>query len=336
VIKQTELFDYTLAGTETRDRNPQTQACWYQSWLNDIGNGKCKGGWYDPLSTTPDIYVEQARQTILGGAKESLLHCYDYLDTDNPGIAVDSDSGVKYGKEDASALIQEVDGLQQMADLIASMKPQGILLAKKANEKPISDIGLLGEVGLLGIPFVASGDIKQNAAYFFTSHASNYNNLETVLNQCLKENNPFIFSSAFYNTLDEKIKMQFALDIEMSENTYLLRDKDGETTLLNDLFTMDESQLNIVRNKLIVPFGIQINAPRNVSLHLFVNENKTIEVMENFNNDPVIIKLIYKEKQKRKLKLGLPSNNKVEFREIGNKEYTIELAPRSLALISSN
>ena len=70
-------------GTETRDYTdkqwggtPQYEAYFIMRWLGGIGGTKCGGGWYDPYGTTEQTYVEQARQTILGGARESLLFCH--------------------------------------------------------------------------------------------------------------------------------------------------------------------------------------------------------------------------------------------------------------------
>src|ERR1035437_7217502 len=48
-------------------------------WLGGIGGAKCGGGWYDWLGTTEKTYLEQARMTILGGARESMLFCYGGL-----------------------------------------------------------------------------------------------------------------------------------------------------------------------------------------------------------------------------------------------------------------
>ena len=48
-------------------------------WLGGIGGPKCGGGWYDPFGTTERTYLEQARQTVLGGARESMLFCYGSL-----------------------------------------------------------------------------------------------------------------------------------------------------------------------------------------------------------------------------------------------------------------
>lgn len=84
--RQAALFGACWVGTETRDANPEPiQACWIMAWMNEITGGRCGGGWYDALDCTPEKFVEQAYYTILGGAKESLVHCYDYLLSDDPG-----------------------------------------------------------------------------------------------------------------------------------------------------------------------------------------------------------------------------------------------------------
>ncbi|MGB9596249.1 MAG: hypothetical protein ACPL7B_08210, partial [Candidatus Poribacteria bacterium] len=86
VIRETEDFDKIWVGTETRDpdnrhwgRKAQYEAYYIMRWLGVIGGEKTGGGWYDPYGTHPPTYVEQARQTILAGAKESLLFCYGSL-----------------------------------------------------------------------------------------------------------------------------------------------------------------------------------------------------------------------------------------------------------------
>ncbi len=86
VIKETADFDRIWVGTETRDYTdnrwggtPQYEGYFIMRWLGGIGGPKCGGGWYDPFGTTERTYVEQARQTILGGAAESMLFCYGAL-----------------------------------------------------------------------------------------------------------------------------------------------------------------------------------------------------------------------------------------------------------------
>ena len=84
--RQTGLFGECWIGTETRDANPEPlQACWIMAWMDALTGGRCGGGWYDALDCAPEKFVEQAYYTILGGARESLVHCYDYILADDPG-----------------------------------------------------------------------------------------------------------------------------------------------------------------------------------------------------------------------------------------------------------
>lgn len=83
---QAELFGKCWIGTETRDANPYPmQSCWIVDHTTKLTGGRCAGGWYDALDCSPDRFLLQAYYTILGGAKESLIHCYDYLLAENPG-----------------------------------------------------------------------------------------------------------------------------------------------------------------------------------------------------------------------------------------------------------
>lgn len=85
-IKQTALFGECWIGTETRDANPEPlQSCWIAAWTDSLTGGRCGGGWFDALDCSSDKFIEQARYTILGGAMESLVHCYDYLLADDHG-----------------------------------------------------------------------------------------------------------------------------------------------------------------------------------------------------------------------------------------------------------
>lgn len=117
-VPETELFGACWIGTETRDANPNPlQACWIMDWMDRQTNGKCGGGWYDPLDSKPAKYVEQARYTILGGARESLLHCYDYLAADDPGTTPFGEN-MSGGHACSAAFLVEADGLKLLADTL--------------------------------------------------------------------------------------------------------------------------------------------------------------------------------------------------------------------------
>lgn len=86
-VSQPRLFGACWAGTETRDANKDAmQGVHVLELLDGASGGRCLGGWYDALDCTAEKFIEQARYTILGGAKESLIHCYDYLLAEDPGI----------------------------------------------------------------------------------------------------------------------------------------------------------------------------------------------------------------------------------------------------------
>ena len=83
VTLETEAFDKIWVGTETRDRSQtgkvQYEGYFIMRWLEGIGGAKTGGGWFDPYQTSETNYVEQARQTILAGAPETVLFCYGAL-----------------------------------------------------------------------------------------------------------------------------------------------------------------------------------------------------------------------------------------------------------------
>ncbi len=124
-IVGTRLFGESWIGTETRDANPNpVQGCMLMDAMDRLTDGKCGGGWYDALDCTPEKFVEQARYTILGGARESLVHCYDYLIAADPGK---TPFGEKADRSHAcaAAFSREVDGLARLAELLRGAERTG-------------------------------------------------------------------------------------------------------------------------------------------------------------------------------------------------------------------
>ena len=118
-VRQAKLFGECWVGTETRDANPEPiQACWIMAWMDELTGGRCGGGWYDALDCTPEKFVEQAYYTILGGARESLVHCYDYVLAADPGR---TPFGEKAGNPGAcrAAFERAAAELRRLADVVA-------------------------------------------------------------------------------------------------------------------------------------------------------------------------------------------------------------------------
>jgi hypothetical protein len=113
--------------------NPAYHGCFIMRWFSSVAacqsNGETgtkfstRGGWFDTLGTNPESYIEQARQTILGGATESFLfEAGALMGVDGPG-----------GKADAEALRANMVELQHVAQQVGSRLPIGITAYKPPN-----------------------------------------------------------------------------------------------------------------------------------------------------------------------------------------------------------
>ena len=124
-VAGTEMFGACWIGTETRDANPDAvQGCCLMEAMDRLTGGKCGGGWYDALDCTPEKFIEQARYTILGGARESFVHCYDYLLAKDPGSTPFGEKA-KNPRACAEAFAREVEGLAKLADLLQGAERAG-------------------------------------------------------------------------------------------------------------------------------------------------------------------------------------------------------------------
>ena len=129
MVRQTADFDKIWTGTETRDpdqvkwgRKAQYEANFIMHWLNEIGSGKNGGGWFDPYGTSPETYVEQARQTVLGQAKEAVLFCYGSLQE-------------LTGPANVDKLRSDIPALFELAELVRGKPLKGILAHEAAEQR---------------------------------------------------------------------------------------------------------------------------------------------------------------------------------------------------------
>ncbi len=349
VLRETELFDHTWIGTETREpnsveagRRPQTSASWIQGWMNEVSAGKCGGAWYDPIDTTPETFLEQARQSIIGGARESLLHCYDYLATRTPGLAIHGkDTEIKHGLADAAAFKDEADSLQLLAETLAIMETYGVPVPKKPNDDTEQELYLPSFIGMLGIPVVASASLKDAETSFLGAQAASFPGIACHVASFRKEGRPLVVTTNLLDMVDvdddELLKKLHAASkderkgcvIEVDDSLSIVRCPDD----LWELMDMDQDALDRMRNRLLKPFGIEFHAPSRVSLHLFKSTSGFCEVVENFNDSPVNATLRFQSKAVRNLKLAVPTRDSAALTQDGDGSHTLVLQPRSLALL---
>ena len=287
VQRETAAFDRIWVGTETRDYTNrfhwggtvQYEGYFLMRWLGEIGKDKCGGGWFDWLGTTEPTFVEQARQTILAGARESALCCYGGL---NPGKESYFTGSVPWstptGAADTVAFCANAAELLATAREVQKRRPVGI-----AAYKPISSAGgpemrIFDFIGMLGLPLVPCHQFPTNAPVaFFPVHAFRDPNIVPEMNNFIKTGRPMLITKNLATLLAPKVNFD-------ATNVLVLTAPEPPDRLL----TLPQAQLDEVRVPLLAPLHVTFQAPNMVALYLFEPKGW---VIENFNNTPVTVVL---------------------------------------------
>lgn len=269
--RQTKMYDKTWVGTETRDpdnaewgRHPQYMAYFIMRWLGVNGGEKCGGGWFDPYGTSPATYVEQARQTILGGAREALLFCYGDLIGGN-------------GPANIEAFRAELPELFQLAALVKDQPIEGIHAPRPISSDPIGDAYFYDFAGMLGLPLVPSEilDPQAQSALLGAQVLKDPQAAEKIA-ALKKANTPVLITQTLFNQLPDELKA----DAASFQLLPTAEDKWWDWMKIENLDT--------IRNTVLAPHGVQFTAPSRVALYLFAG---TLTGIENFNDQPVTVTL---------------------------------------------
>lgn len=272
VLRETADFDRIWVGTETRDYNdkrwggtPQYEAYFIMRWLGGIGGPKCGGGWYDPYGTTERTYLEQARQTVLGGARESLLFCYGSLLKDS-------------GPKNIEMLRRNILELLSVAEQAGRRPIVGVAAYKPANSHPENERRVFDFVGMLGVPLVPCHGFPADApAAFFSVHALKDAELPTRLSRFIASGKPVLVTDGLRDALADKVHLAAA-------NVHVLAVR-GEPKRLLEL---PQSELDLLRTPLLRPLGHSLQAPNRVAFYLFADGSW---VIENFNDEAVTVEV---------------------------------------------
>ena len=272
VVRETADFDRIWVGTESRDYDdprwggtPQYESYFIMRWLADIGGDKCGGGWYDPYGTTPATYVEQARQTVLAGARESMLFCYGSL-LEGTGPA------------NVEALRREIPELFRVAAEVRQRQPVGVAACKPPNSHPEDEARVFDFVGMMGLPLVPCHRLPTNAAAgFYSIHALKDPALAAHLAASAGKGVPLLITDGLARRLTGQVQLD-------RPNIGVLH-VDGDPKLLLEL---PQPTLDVLRAPLLKPLGHSFKAPNRVALYLFADGSW---VVENFNDQPVQVEL---------------------------------------------
>ncbi len=268
VLRETADFDRIWVGTETRDYSDprwggtvQYEAYFIMRWLGGIGGAKCGGGWFDPYGTSPKTYVEQARQTVLGGARESLLFCYGSLQN-------------QAGPGNVEALRANIPELLAVAKELKARVPVGIAAYRPANSHAEKEARVFDFVGMLGVPLVPCHEFPTEAqAAFFSVHALKDPAFRGRFTAFVQAGKPVLITDGLAAKLD-------GLDALKAPNVQVLAVKGDPKSLL----ALSSAEVNALRAPLLKPFGTNFQAPAKVGLYLFTDAGW---VVENFTDEPV-------------------------------------------------
>lgn len=324
VARQTRDFDFIYVGTETREYNyairstgkVQYAAYFLMRWLGDIGGDKTGGGWFDALGTKPDTYLEQARQTVLGGAKELMLFCYSNLISK----ANNFDGWDGTGIADVEAFRKELPGLFELARLVRGKPIRGIHLPKLPGNDPREESDICSLLGMLGLPLVPAQKIDEKAdAAIFTQQLLNQPDLSGTLERMLDKGKSLVVTDGLAKKLTNR-------QLLTNQNLTVLNVGGDPRNLLK----LTREELKPIRDKLLAPIGLKFDAPNKVGLYLFGNN---YAVVENFNDNPVDVALDFAHVSRARKVLTLPEAGNAELSQKGRSIKIRGLSPRTLVVV---
>ena len=313
VVRETADYDRIWVGTETRDYDNkrwggkvQYEAYYIMRWLGEIGGEKTGGGWFDPYGTTPNTYVEQARQTVLADAKEMVLFCYASLLQDT-------------GPANVEKLRQELPGLFQLAALVRGKPIRGIAAPKPSNSDAYKEQYVFDFVGMMGLPLVPTAAVNADTeAAFLSVHALKDPALPDKLRSMLAAGKPVLMTDGLAERLP-------GVDLKR-DNVTILKVSGNPRGLLE----LTREQLKPIRDKLLAPFGMKFDAPNKVALYLI---GGNCLIVENFNDEPVDVSVEFTQASSARKTLVLPADGGVDFSAAQGKLNLTKITPRTLVAV---
>ena len=201
VRQQPKQFDLTWAGTETRDPEVEYvqpyQAYFNHRWLRSLAGERMGGAWFDRINTSPDVFVQQAYQSVLAGAPEIVLFDYrhEFFEPSAPHMA---------------ALDAHFDRLSRLARDLAGRDPIGVHAYKPPDSDGEDEVYIFDYLGMFGIPLVPCSEFPGDAkTAFIPRHAASDPKLAPQLKRLLGRGATVLITSGLLDQLDDDLRAAF-------------------------------------------------------------------------------------------------------------------------------
>ncbi|HEV7299680.1 MAG TPA: hypothetical protein VGN72_09970 [Tepidisphaeraceae bacterium] len=278
VERQTAMFDLTWAGTELRDpdhnkgslpRVAQYEGFWVMRWLSHLAggiDGKCGGGWFDEYATSPNTYVEQAWQTVLGGGREMVLFHYTSLTTPR-------------GESCIAALRPQLPAMFELARLVRS---RPLSLGVVSPKPPGSDAGdgryVFDYAGMIGLPLIPTTQLDPAARSAFVS-------AENLADPAIADRLGQLLDNGGHAVVTDGLLAGLKAD-HLARHPNLLRvDLNGKP---ESMLTLPAETLTRIRQHALSSLGVTFDAPPRVAVTLLGDD---LAAVSNFGNDPAQVSL---------------------------------------------
>lgn len=190
VATEPALFDRVFVGTETRGQYTQRYGFMqpYEGfinyrWIASLSGGKIGAAWFDHGDCTAIDFIEQAYQSVLGGAKELIIFNFNDLLTGHPGHHL---------------LRMDIQKLADLAAAVAKNPVDGIAGYKPANSDGGGDLYLMDYVGMFGISLYPVSVYPQNAeVIFLPTHAAADTSIVEKVEQSVSEGKKIVMTTGF-------------------------------------------------------------------------------------------------------------------------------------------
>lgn len=330
VDRQSQLFARTWVGTETRGvqggdverwpAEPQYRAYWLMRWLGGIGGAKCGGGWHDTIGTSPAFYLEQSRQTILGGAREEFLFNFGALQQEAAGGRRPRGG---FGPADAAALMDELPLHFKLARLIQGKPPRGLLGWKPPGSPAGPDGNFHPLLGMAGFPVTAAHEFDATAPGFvFGAYVLHNADWPAALKAALDTGRPVLLTQAFAEGARGA-----GIALEGAQQVIVLPPI-SDANRWQALEALPEAELNVLRDRACEALGVRFHAPARVALYLLGGD---VAVVESFRDEAARCELAIEGWKGFQSVLTMPAGG--EAGVSGGTPAEIILPPRSLLAV---